>query len=150
MVKNRCAYMDTANNNTWLCRHCNSLVDGDLKSCPHCHADRPEEGVSEPQPEGITEVVQCENYTNAEPKPKAKYIFREAVLANAADIILVLGLFATFGALIAPLIVDIGVDAPMMWAVCIAVVIFALTMITWAWLKSVAEISRMLRNKTRV
>ena len=104
----------------------------------------------EPQPEGIAEVVQCENYTNAEPKAKAKYIFREAVLANAADIILVLGLFATFGALIAPLIADFDIDAPMMWAVCIAVVIFALTMITWALLKSVAEISRMLRNKTRV
>lgn len=141
--------MNSADKNTWLCRNCNSLVDAELKTCPHCHADRPEESDMEPQPEGISEVVERENYTNAEPKPKAKYIFREAVLANAADIILVLGLFATFGALIAPLIVDFGVDAPMMWAVCIAVDIFALTMITWAWLKSVAEISRMLRNKTR-
>lgn len=140
--------MNTADKNVWLCRNCNSLVDAELKACPHCHADRPEEDAMEPQPEGISEVVECDNYTNAAPKPEAKYIFREAVLANAADIILVLGLFATFGALIAPLIVDFGVDAPMMWAVCIAVAVFALTMITWALLKSIAEISRMLRNKS--
>ena len=133
--------------NTWLCRHCNSLVDAELNSCPHCSADRPEEETSEPQPEGIADVVQCDNYTNATPKTKVKYIFREAVLANAADIILVLGLFATFGALIAPLIVDFGIDAPMMWAVCAAVVVFASTMITWALLRSVAEISRMLRER---
>lgn len=142
--------MNSADKNAWLCRNCNSLVDAELKTCPQCHADKPEVSDMEPQPEGVAEVVECENYTNATPKPKAKYIFREAVLANAADIILVLGLFATFGALIAPLIVDFGVDAPMMWAVCIAVAMFALTMTTWAWLKSVAEISRMLRNKTRV
>ena len=98
-------------------------------------------------PEGISEVVTRENYTNADPKPKSKYIFREAVLANAADILLVLGLFATFGALIAPIIIDFGVEAPMMWAICAAVVLFAVTMVTWALLRTVAEISRMLRNK---
>ena len=101
----------------------------------------------EPQPEGIAEVVTRENYTNAEPKAKAKYIFREAVLVNAADIMLVLGLFATFGSLIAPLIVDFGVTAPMMWAVCVAIVIFAATMVSWALLRTIADISRMLRNR---
>lgn len=132
---------------TWLCRNCNSLVEECLARCPRCGADRPEEEAAEPVPDGISEVVTRENYTNAEPKPKSKYIFREAVLANAADILLVLGLFATFGALIAPIIIDFGVEAPMMWAICAAVVLFAVTMVTWALLRTVAEISRMLRNK---
>lgn len=139
--------MSEMENDKWLCRNCNSLVEGSLKSCPSCHADRPEEREMEPQPEGIAEVVTRENYTNAEPKAKAKYIFRESVLATAADILLVLGLFATFGALIAPMVVDFGIDAPKIWGLCAAVVIFALTMISWAWLKSVAEISRMLREQ---
>lgn len=133
--------------NTWLCRNCNSLVDTELKSCPQCHADKPEEDITEPQPEGIDEVVTRDNYTNATPKAKAKYIFREAVLVNTADITLIVGLFATFGSLIAPLIVDFKVDAPMMWAVCIAVVIFATTMVSWALLRTIAEISRILRDK---
>lgn len=132
---------------TWLCRNCNSLVEESLARCPRCGADRPEEEAAEPVPEGISEVVTRENYTNAEPKPKSKYVFREAVLANAADILLVLGLFATFGALIAPIIIDFGIEAPMMWGICAAVVLFAVTMVTWALLRTVAEISRMLRNK---
>ena len=96
--------------------------------------------------EDIESVVKRDNYTNAEPRPKSKYIFREAVLVNAGDILLVLGLFCTFGALIAPIIIDFGVEAPMIWATCGAVVIFAITMITWATLRTLAEISRMLRN----
>lgn len=132
---------------TWLCRHCNSLVEESLDRCPRCGADRPEAATSEPQPEGISEVITRENYTNAEPKPKSKYIFREAVLVNAADITLILGLFATFGALIAPLIISFDVEAPMMWAICAAIVIFATTMVSWALLRTIAEISRMLRNR---
>lgn len=139
--------MDKMDKNTWLCRNCNSLVDIKLKSCPACHADRPEGDATEPLPEGIAEVVQRENYTNAVAKPKPKYIFREAVLVNAADITLILGLFATFGSLVAPLIVDFKVDAPMMWAVCVAVVVFATTMVSWALLRTIAEISRILRDK---
>ena len=139
--------MENTNSKEWLCRHCNSLVEESLSKCPHCQSDRPEEEATEPLPEGIAEVVTRENYTNAEPKPKAKYIFREAVLVNAADIMLVLGLFATFGSLIAPLIVDFGVTAPMMWAVCVAIVIFAATMVSWALLRTIADISRMLRNR---
>lgn len=133
--------------NTWLCRNCNSLVDTKLKECPSCHAERSDEEILEVIPEDIESVVKRDNYTNAEPRPKSKYIFREAVLVNAGDILLVLGLFCTFGALIAPIIIDFGVDAPMIWATCGAVIIFAITMITWATLRTLAEISRMLRNR---
>ena len=132
---------------TWLCRNCNSLVERDIDKCPCCGADRPEEGTTEPQPNGISEVVTRDNYTNAGPKPKSKYILREAVLVNAADITLIFGLFATFGALIAPIVVDFGIDAPMLWAVCAGVVIFSSTMVSWALLRTIAEISRMLRNR---
>lgn len=132
---------------TWLCRNCNSLVDVKLQQCPGCHAERPDEESTEAIPEGIESIIKRNNYTNAEPHPKSKYIFREAVLVNAGDILLVLGLFCTFGALIAPIIIDFGVDAPMIWATCGAVVIFAITMITWATLRTLAEVSRMLRNR---
>ncbi|MBQ5899268.1 MAG: hypothetical protein IIW87_05095, partial [Alistipes sp.] len=81
------------------------------------------------------------------PHPKSKYIFREAVLVNAADISLILGLFFTFATLIAPLIVEFDVPSPMLWAICIAVAIFASTMVSWALLKSIAEISRQLRER---
>lgn len=133
--------------NTWLCRNCNSLVDTKLKECPSCHAERSDEEILEVIPEDIESVVKRDNYTNAEPRPKSKYIFREAVLVNAGDILLVLGLFCTFGALIAPIIIDFGIDAPMIWATCGAVIIFAIIMITWATLRTLAEISRMLRSK---
>ena len=131
----------------WLCRSCNTLVSNDISICPACSAERPEEVATEPIPEGIESVIKRDNYTNAEPRPKSKYIFREAVLVNAGDIILVLGLFCTFGALIAPMIVEFGVDNPMIWAICGAVIIFAITMILWATLRTLAEISRMLRNR---
>lgn len=133
---------------TWLCRNCNTLISNDINICPACSAERPGESETEAIPEGIKSVVKRENYTNAEPHPKSKYIFREAVLVNAGDIILVLGLFCTFGALIAPIIIDFGVDAPMIWAICAAVLIFATTMISWAILRTLAEISRMLREKS--
>ena len=133
---------------TWLCRNCNTLISNDINICPACSAERPEEVATESIPEGIESIIKRENYTNAEPRPKSKYIFREAVLVNAGDIILVLGLFCTFGALIAPIIIDFGVGAPMIWAICAAVLIFATTMISWAILRTLAEISRMLREKS--
>lgn len=131
----------------WLCRNCNTLVSSETNICPACLAERPEETALEPTPEGIECVIERENYTNAEPRPKRKYIFREAVLINAGDIFLVLGLFCTFGTLIAPIIVDFNIEAPMLWAICIAVCIFATTMVSWAILRTIAEISRMLREK---
>lgn len=129
----------------WLCRNCNTLVSGKTNICPKCRADRPEE-TAEPTPEEIADVVHKEGYANAE-KSQSKYIFREAVLINSADIILVLGLFCTFGALIAPIVVDFGIEAPMMWAICAAIIIFATTMISWAILRTLGEVSRMLRKK---
>lgn len=132
----------------WLCRSCNTLVSNEINICPACSAERPEEVDNEPTPEGIESVVKRDNYTNAEPRPKSKYIFREAVLVNAGDILLVLGLFCTFGALIAPMIIDFNTDAPMIWAICAAVCIFATAMVSWAILRTLAEISRMLRKKS--
>lgn len=132
---------------TWLCRNCNTLISNDINICPACSAERPEESETESIPEGIECIIKHENYTNAEPRPKSKYIFREAVLVNASDIFLVLGLFCTFGALIAPIIVDFNIDAPMIWAICAAVCIFATTIVSWAILRTLAEISRMLREK---
>ena len=133
---------------TWLCRSCNTLVSNETNICPVCSAERPEEVATETTPEGIDNVVERENYTNAMPRPKSKYIFRETVLVNAGDIFLVLGLFCTFGALIAPIVIDFGIDAPRIWAICAAVCIFATTMISWAILRTLAEISRMLREKS--
>ena len=138
---------DKIEREAWLCRNCNTLVSSQTHICPACSAERPEEIDGEPTPEGIENVVKRDNYANAEPRQKPKYIFREAVLVNAGDIFLVLGLFCTFGALIAPIITDFGVDAPMVWAICAAVCIFATTMVSWAILRTLAEISRMLRAK---
>lgn len=132
---------------TWLCRNCNTLVSNETATCPVCSAERPEERATEPVPEGIESVIERDNYTNAEPRIKQKYIFRESVLVTAGDILLVLGLFCTFGALIAPIIMEFNTDAPMIWAICAAVCIFATTMVSWAILRTLAEISRMLRER---
>lgn len=132
--------------NEWLCRNCNTLVDKSLTQCPQCRADRPEECTTE-EANIDSEVVVRDNYTNAEPLPKAKYTFREGVLVNAADIILILGLFCTVGVLIAPMIISMEGVNLMLWAVVIAVATFAVTMITWALLRTVADISRMLRER---
>lgn len=134
-------------NETWLCRNCNTLVSNETATCPACSAERPEERATEPVPEGIESVIQRDNYTNAGPRIKQKYIFRESVLVTAGDILLVLGLFCTFGALIAPIIMEFNTDAPMIWAICAAVCIFATTMVSWAILRTLAEISRMLRER---
>ena len=137
--------MNKGLNAEWLCRNCNSLIDSKLNTCPHCHAERPEEVVTEEQHDEIPDVVQRDNYANATPLAKPKYIFRETVLVNAADIILILGLFCTFGALIAPVFDDFGIENTTMWAICIAIVIFAITMVTWAVLRTLADVSRRLR-----
>lgn len=138
--------MDKQQKKEWLCRNCNSLVNGELKQCPHCYADAPEASdISNNNTE--EEVVVCDNYTNVKPIEKAKYNFREAVLVNAADILLILGLFCTFAALIAPTIVNIPLPLPMMWAICVAIIIFAISMIQWALLRTIADISRRQREK---
>lgn len=131
----------------WLCRNCNSLVDNSINQCPYCQASRPEQETTDQGETFEGEVIERDNYANAAPIPKAKYNFREGVLVNSADIILILGLFCTFGAIIAPNFIDMDINNPMLWSVGIAVAIFAVTMISWALLRTVAEISRMLRNR---
>lgn len=139
--------MENRSNSEWLCRNCNTLVSSELNLCPNCRADRPEESSEEVKAEGIAESVVVENYTNAQPAPKSKYTFREAVLVNAADIILVLGLFLTFGALIMPMFVE--VENIKIIAISAAILLFAFAMISWALLHTVADISRRLRGQER-
>ncbi|MBR2367287.1 MAG: hypothetical protein IKA81_01590 [Alistipes sp.] len=130
----------------WLCRNCNSLVGSDINTCPYCQADRPDEADTECSKEYSDEVVHVENYTNARPEVKSKYNFREAVLVNAADILLVLGLFCTFGALLLPIFLD-DVEYIKMWSIGGAVVLFAISMIQWAVMRTLAFISQHLRNQ---
>lgn len=129
----------------WLCRNCNSLVNGDLKACPTCGAESPERSDSEPMPEGIDDVVKRESYANSTPTAKAKYNFREAVLVNAADILLILGLLCTFGALILPIFLR-EVEFIKLWSLAAAIILFAVSMIQWALFRSIAYISRRLRE----
>ncbi len=139
--------MENNANNEWLCRNCNTLVSSELSVCPNCHADRPEEASNEAKIDGIAESVVVENYTNAQPAPKSKYTFREAVLVNAADIILVLGLFCTFGALIMPMFVEM--ENVKIISISAAILLFAFAMISWALLRTVADISRRLRKEEK-
>ena len=136
--------MEKNANREWLCHNCNTLVSSELSVCPNCRADRPEEASNEAKVEGIAESVVVENYTNAQPAPKSKYTFREAVLVNAADIILVLGLFCTFGALIMPMFVEM--ENIKIISISAAILLFAFAMISWALLRTVADISRRLRK----
>ena len=138
--------MEENRKETWLCRNCNSLISNDISICPKCSTERGEELQDEPTPEEISEVVKLEEYGNPKPQ-KSKYIFREAVLVNTADITLIIGLFCTFGSLVAPYIVELNLTAPMMWAIVVAVIIFATSLLSWALLRTLAEISRMLRAR---
>lgn len=139
--------MTDKSNSEWLCRNCNTLVSSKLSICPNCRADRPEEATEETKMEGIAESVVVENYTNKQPAPKSKYTFREAVLVNAADIILVLGLFCTFGALIMPMFVEIANIKII--SISAAIILFAFAMISWALLRTVADISQRLREEKK-
>lgn len=127
--------------NEWLCRNCNTLVAGEWKECPRCHAERGEEVASD---DG--DVVRMEHYATMPAAPKSKYNFREAVLVNAADILLILGLLCSFGALILPAFIP-DVEYIRLWSIGGGVAIFAVSMIQWALLRSVAFISQRLRDK---
>lgn len=139
--------MERNRDKEWLCRNCNTLVSSELSICPSCRADHPEEASEESAVEGVADSVVVENYTNAQPAPKPKYTFREAVLVNAADIILVLGLFCTFGALIMPMFVEMANIKII--AISAAILLFAFAMISWALLRTVADISRRLREQVK-
>ena len=139
--------METNQTGVWLCRNCNTLISNDITLCPKCATERGDEEVhNEPIPDEISEVVERKEYGNPKPQ-KSKYIFREAVLVNIADITLIIGIFCTFGSLVAPYIVELNLTAPMMWAIVVAVIIFATSLLSWALLRTVAEISRMLRAR---
>lgn len=141
--------MENRENNTWLCRNCNTLISNELHICPSCRALRPEtESATEPTPEGIAHEVVIENYANAEPKTKAKYNFRESVLTTVADIALVLGMFFVLGALIFPIVFELPYSdyTVTMASVCLAVVLATITLTTWALLRTVADISRRTRE----
>ena len=139
--------METNQTEVWLCRNCHTLRRNDITICPKCATARGDEEVhNEPIPDEISEVVECKEYGNPKPQ-KSKYIFREAVLVNIADITLIIGIFCTFGSLVAPYIVELNLTAPMMWAIVVAVIIFATSLLSWALLRTLAEISRMLRAR---
>ena len=141
--------MQNTENNTWLCRNCNTLVSSDLDICPSCKALRPEkETITEPAPEGIAQEVVVENYANATPVKREKYSFRESVLTTIADITLALGLFFVVAALIAPHAIELPYDeyTAVMASVCIAIVLLGTTLATWALLRTVADISRRTRE----
>ena len=96
------------NKEGWLCRRCNTLNPGRAQRCVCCDSDRPV--ASDPGDDAAGEslpdtVIRCEGYSNAAAATSGKYDFRESVLVTAADIILILGLFCTFAAIISPTII---------------------------------------------
>ena len=139
--------MENNRQNEWLCRNCNTLISSEISHCPKCGSDYPEESTLEPAPEGISESVVMEKYTNLKSAPKAKYNFRENVLIYAADILLTLALFCTFGALIAPMFLT-DIDNIKLISLAAAISLFAFAMISWATLRTLAFISERLRNRS--
>ncbi len=131
------------NNNTWLCRNCNTLVSADTNTCPKCNAERPEECASAES----NEVVVMENYANNSEAKKNKYIFRESVLIYAGDITLILGIFLAFGALLLPNFVEVNYNNSTLLSIVIAIAIFVTALISWATFRTLAEISQMLRTR---
>lgn len=141
--------MQNSENNTWLCRNCNTLVSNDLTACPKCNALHPEETELEPTtPQEIATEIKMDDYANNLPSDKDRYNFKESVLTTVADISLVLGLFITVATLIAPHIIEFTLPkyTVTLISICAAVVLVAITMTTWALLRCVADISRRTRE----
>ncbi len=140
----------------WLCRNCNSLNAAEAPACVYCHADRPEEQPVEGQEQLAAEeqeqeqtIIRRESYSNPAPAAPAKYTFRESVLTTSADIILFVGLFCSFGALIAPAFIDGDIPNLHLYSIVGAIALFAWGMISWALLRCVADISRRLRRNDK-
>lgn len=138
----------------WLCRNCNSLNAPEAPACVYCHADRPEEQPVEGQEQLAAEeqeqtIIRRESYSNPAPAAPAKYTFRESVLITSADIILFVGLFCSFGALIAPAFIDGDIPNLHLYSIVGAIVLFAWAMISWALLRCVADISCRLRRNDK-
>lgn len=132
-------------NNTWLCRNCNTLLSTEVDHCPKCGAERTEECENSEQ----QEVVIVSNYANNSEVKKNRYIFRETVLIYAADITLILGIFLTLGALLMPNIVEINHNNTTLLSIVSAIAIFLTSLVSWAILRTLAETSRMLREKDK-
>lgn len=129
--------------NKWLCRNCNQEVHSELAKCPMCGADRPEEVESEGNEEAIIVEKKRE-----EPAPQKKiYLFRETVLIYAADILLILGVFFSFAALISPAFLKDNIENITTLSIVVAIATFLLSLVVWALFRNIAEISRMLRGK---
>ena len=133
------------NNNTWLCRNCNTLLSTDTNLCPKCGAERGDECENGEQ----QEVVVVENYTNSCEVKKNKYIFRESVLIYAADITLILGIFLALGALLIPNFIEVNYNNPTLLSIGAAAAIFLTSLVSWAILRTLADVSRMLREKDK-
>lgn len=133
------------NNSTWLCRNCNTLLSTETNLCPKCGAERGDECGNDEQ----QEVVVVENYTNSSEVKKNKYIFRESVLVYAADITLILGIFLALGALLIPNFIELNYDNPTLLSIASAAAIFLTSLVSWAILRTLADVSRMLREKVK-
>ena len=133
------------NSNTWLCRNCNTLLSTDTNLCPKCGAERGEECENGEQ----KDTVVVDNYANSGEAKKNKYIFRESVLVYAADITLILGIFLALGALLIPKFIEINYNNPKLLSIAIAAAISLTSLVSWAILRTLADVSRMLREKEK-
>ena len=133
------------NNNTWLCRNCNTLLSSNTNLCPKCGAERGEECENGEQKDAVV----VDNYANSGEVKKNKYIFREAVLIYTADITLILGIFLALGALLMPNFIELNYNSPTLLSIAASVAIFLTSLVSWAILRTLAETSRMLREKEK-
>ncbi len=131
--------------NSWLCRNCNTEVAPDQATCPKCGAERPEEIECDTEEQVVVIESKEENIV----PQKKRYIFRESVLVNAADILLILGIFLSVGALLSPAFLSDTIQNITTLSIVVAVVTFLFSLITWALFRTVAEISRMLREREK-
>ena len=134
------------NNNTWLCCNCNTLLSNDINHCPKCGAERGEAcEINEQQ-----DTIKVDDYANYIEAQKNKYIFRESVLIYAADITLILGIFLALGALLLPHMIDINYNNPTLLSIVAAVAIFLTSLVSWAMLRTLADVSQMLRKNNQI
>ena len=134
----------TSKNNGWLCRNCNRAIHTELAKCPICGAERPEAVDNE----STEEAIVIEKVSESPAPEKKIYLLRESVLVNAADITLILGTFCSFGALIAPMFIDSNIKHITTLSIVSCVAIFLTSLVSWALFRTLAEISRMLRERS--
>lgn len=118
-------------------------VVAEQAKCPKCGAERPEAVENEEAEEAIV----IEKVAEAPVPQKKRYIFRESVLINAADILLILGIFLSVAALLSPSFLDDTIQNIKTLSIVAAIATFLFSLITWALFRTVADISRMLRER---